>query len=144
VAYQRTETLASLSTKITQLAYQIEAERDAIVWYIAAGINGREGLTFGKPNTDQRQAAKGQLEIVHEQFVYTDPWRNRVNAAVAQIGSGYPSAVQASAAAVAARLRGLNGLRTSALQTKIAAIDVINNYDGIVSTLLAFDDQVAL
>jgi signal transduction histidine kinase len=144
VAFQRTETLASLSTKITQLAYEIEAERDAIVWYIAEGINGRLGLTFGQPSTPERLAAKGQLQIVQQQFVYTDPWKKSVDAAVAQIGSGYPAAVQASAVAVISRLRSLDGLRTSALKTRVAAIDVINAYDQIVGTLLAFDDQVAL
>src|SRR6185437_4139090 len=40
-ADQRSEALASLSIKVTQLAFNVEAERDAIVWYIAAGNEGR-------------------------------------------------------------------------------------------------------
>lgn len=37
VADQRSQALASLSGKVGQLAFQIEAERDTIVWYMAAG-----------------------------------------------------------------------------------------------------------
>jgi signal transduction histidine kinase len=146
VGFQRTETLATLSTKITQLAYEIEAERDAIVWYIAAGLDGRFGLTSGKANSSDGSltAAQGQLQIVDEQFVYTKPWITAVETRLAQIGSGYPTAVQASATAVITTLGGLAALRSSALHTKLAAIDVINEYDAIVTTLLAFDDQVAL
>lgn len=48
VADQRTQVLASVSTKITNLAFQIESERDAIVWYIAAGPR-RPGRPEGGP-----------------------------------------------------------------------------------------------
>ena len=85
VANQRTETLASLSTKVTRLAFQIEAERDAIVWYIAAGVNGR-AFTFLKPPgktaskdavatyAAEQTASAGQLQIVDQQFTFTKPW----------------------------------------------------------------------
>jgi hypothetical protein len=54
---QRTEVLANMSTKITQLAYQLEAERDAIVWYIAAGrVVGMPAV--GSTSYDQLVLAK--------------------------------------------------------------------------------------
>jgi signal transduction histidine kinase len=155
VADQRTETLASLSTKVTRLAYQIEAERDAIVWYIAAGDNGR-AFTFLKPPDKsaskdvlaqyaaEQTASTGQLQIVNQQFTFTKPWREAVNEGVSQITSGYPAAVQAAAAAVKSELGTLDDLRDQSLQTLVAASTVIQSYGALVTTLLSFDDQVAL
>jgi signal transduction histidine kinase len=144
VADQRTETLASLSTQVTQLAYQIEAERDAIVWYIAAGPNGRDAASGGPVTADEKANAAGQLQIVTQQFTYTKPWRISVSNAVSQITSGYPAAVQAAAAAVKSSLTTLPGLRKQSLQTQVAAATVITEYGNLVGTLLSFDDQVAL
>ncbi len=142
VAYQRTATLAVLSTKVTQLAYEIEAERDAIVSYIAAGPKGRAGTMSS--SAAAQAAAKPQLQVAQQTFTYTDPWVRIVDNGVAQIGSGYPTAVQEHAVAVASALTGLDGLRRHALLTAISATNVINLYDTIITTLLAFDDQVAL
>ena len=144
VANQRSETLASMSTKVTQLAYHIEAERDAIVWYIAAGDLGRTALTIGHVKKGDKIAAEGQLQIVNQQFVYTNPDVTTVKDGMAEIGSGYPAAVQASAAGVASVLKGLAGLRNTALTTQVGASGVITEYDKVVSNLLAFDDQVGL
>ncbi len=144
VANQRSETLASMSTKVTQLAYDIEAERDAIVWYIAAGDLGRTALTIGHVKKGDKIAAEGQLQIVNQQFVYTNPDVTTVKDGMAEIGSGYPAAVQASAAGVASVLKGLAGLRNTALTTQVGASGVITEYDKVVSNLLAFDDQVGL
>jgi signal transduction histidine kinase/outer membrane murein-binding lipoprotein Lpp len=155
VANQRTETLASLSTKVTRLANQIEAERDAIVWYIAAGDNGR-AFTFLKPPgkaassavaatyADEQTASASQLQIVHQQFTFTGPWTRAVDDGVSQITSGYPAAVQAAAAAVKSKLGTLDGLRDLSLHSLIAASTVIQDYGDLVSTLLSFDDQLAL
>ncbi len=145
VANQRTETLASLSTQVTQLAYQIEAERDAIVWYIAAGINGRTAALPGHhATTDEKSAAASQLQIVDQQFTYTKPWRRTVSDEVSQITSGYPAAVQAAAAAVKSSLTTLDGLRNLSLNTPVAAATVIQDYGNLIGVLLSFDAQVAL
>ena len=63
---------------------------------------------------------------------------------VSQITSGYPAAVQAAAAAVKSQLGTLAGLRDQSLHTLFAASTVIQDYGGLISTLLSFDDQVAL
>jgi len=140
VANQRTETLAGLSTKVTRLAFEIEAQRDAIVTYIAAGKGGRAGVS-GKHQT---KASKNQLQVVNQQIAFTAPWVQVVKHGVAQIGSGYPVAVQAAAGAVLASLNTLPNLRNLALESQVAAGDVITDYGNLIETLLSFDDQVAL
>jgi len=133
---QRTEVLASMSTKITQLAFQLEAELDAIVWYIAAG------RVSGKPVPGS--TSYDQLVLAKQEIGYTKPSVLAVDAGVAGIASGYPQIVRQDASAVRSTLSSLPGLRHRALYSKLAAEDVINSYQSIISVLLAFDDQVAL
>jgi signal transduction histidine kinase len=144
VANQRTEVLASASTKVCQLAYQIEAERDAIVWYIAAGQQGRAGRIAGHQSLPDRTASFDQLTFARQSITYTDPWIKTVETDLGQIGSGYPTAVQQDARAVTATLASLPGLRLQSLRTPIPAQDVIGEYGSLINVLLAFDDQVAL
>ncbi|HET9897348.1 MAG TPA: nitrate- and nitrite sensing domain-containing protein [Streptosporangiaceae bacterium] len=144
VADQRTQVLASVSTKITDLAYQIESERDAIVWYIAAGPGGRAGYLAGHENPDNATSSKGRLQFAQQQFVFTGKWVRIVRTAIGQIGSGYPAAVRANARAVLSQLKTLASLRREGLTSRTDASTVISHYDGVVQTLLAFDDQVAL
>lgn len=143
-AYQRTQTLAVLSTKITQLAFEIEAERDAIVWYAASGNYGRAGLTGGVKNAAELDAARSQLQVVRQRIVFTNPWVKIVGAGVAQIGSGYTAAVRRSARAAASILARLPSLRLTVLGTELPVRDVIAEYNSVVYVLLAFDDEVAL
>lgn len=139
-ADQRSATLASLSTKVTQLAFQIEAERDAIVWYIAAGNDGRAGQL-----SKHADAASGdQLQIVDQQFAFTAPWLKTVSAGVAGVGSGYPRDAQVAARAAVASLRDLPNLRLLALRTQVSGTDVLTDYDNLLAGLLSLDDQIPL
>jgi signal transduction histidine kinase len=133
---QRTEVLANMSTKVTQLAYQLEAERDSLVWYIAAG------RVSGKPVAGS--TSFDQLVLAKQQIGYTKPWVLAVEADMAGIGSGYPQIVRQDASAVRSTLSSLPGLRHRALYSRLAAGDVITSYESIINVLLAFDDQVAL
>lgn len=125
-ADQRSETLASLSAKVGQLAFQVEAERDMIVWYISA-----------------RRASSEVLRVVQQQERDASFWVRTVETGAAGVGSGYPQRAQAVAQAVIAQLRSLPNLRHQALDTSVSATEVIEEYNNLVSTLLAFDDQVA-
>jgi hypothetical protein len=95
----RSETLASLSANVNKLAFQIEAERDTIVWYIAAGPSGRAGQTGGNATPTEKAQSAGQLQIVQQQEHYADPWVKKVATSLAGFRSGYPSAVQTAAGA---------------------------------------------
>ncbi len=141
-ADQRSETLASLSAKVSQLAFQLEGERDAIVSYIGDGINGRATQISGHPNPMHTAASSAQLQVVEQQFSYTRPWIRAVEAGIARVGSDYPLAVRAAAQAVTAKLHTLPNLRSLALRTPVEAPDVIGDYNNLLAVLLAFDDQV--
>ena len=143
VADQRTEALASTSTKVCQLAYQIEAEEDAIVWDIATRANVRADRIAHRPPANDEQAATDQTSFANQEIAETNGLIKAVNAELSQLGSGYPPATEQDAHAVTATLQGINGLRNQALLTPIPAGDVINEYKNIVQVLLAFDDQVA-
>ena len=143
VADQRTEALASLSAKVGQLAFQIEAERDTSVWYIAAGPDGRAGQLARHPGAVPKLASDNLLQAVRLQERYADSWARPVAAGAAGVGSGYSGNVQAAAEAVVAASRDLPALRRQALATHVSATQVIGEYDALVNALLAFDDQVA-
>jgi hypothetical protein len=143
-AYQRTENLALLTTKVTQLTFDVEAERDAIVSYIAGGNAGRAALISGDKNPADLAAAKTALQVATRLIESTSRSVKIVDAGVAQIASGYTAEVRAVAAGVSSKLAGLPGLRRIALTTQMQASNVIGEYDSVIRTLLAFDDQVAL
>lgn len=143
VADQRSEALARLSAKVGQLAFQLEAERDTIVWYIAAGPGGRAGQFGGHAVASARWASGNLLLVIRQQERYSDSWVRSVAAGVARVGSGYSPIVQAGAQAVVAELRTLRGLRRQALTTHVPATAVIDEYDNLVNALLTIDDQVA-
>jgi hypothetical protein len=127
VADQRTEALASLCAKVGQLAFRIEAERDTIAWYIAA-----------------KRAPGELLQVIRRQERSADSWVESVRAGAVGVGPGYSLAIQDGAQAVLADLRSLPSLRKRALTTHMQAIDVIDEYNAVVNSLLALDDQVAL
>ena len=142
VADQRFEALASLSAKAGQLAFRIEAERDTIVWYVAAGPDGRAGQLARHPDAVSKVASDGLLQVVRQQERYADSWVKPVEAGAAAIGTGYSRGVQGGAQAVVADLRSLPSLRRQVLSTHVPVTTVIAYYDSLVNTLLAFDDQV--
>ncbi|HVB42488.1 MAG TPA: nitrate- and nitrite sensing domain-containing protein [Streptosporangiaceae bacterium] len=144
VVYQRTEVLASLSSRITNLAFEVEAERDDVVSYIAGGSGGRAGTLSGKQSAADKTAAADLLSVVRQQIGLTGQSAASVVAGINSIGSGYPPAVTQDAQAVIFELETLAGLRTQSLNTSIAASDVITKYQTVIDALFAFDDQIAL
>ncbi len=147
VANQRTEVLASVSTKITEAAFQLEAERDAIVWFIAQGhgAGGRAGLIAGHQSGPNQQSSLARKQFAEQQIkIFADPAVKSVLTTIGQIGSGYPVPVQQHAHGVIEALAGLKSLRTQSMTSQNAAANVISLYGNLIATLLAFDDQVAL
>src|SRR5690348_1032295 len=60
VQYERVARLASLTAKITTLAYELEYERDNTVWFIALKTGSN-----GVASTNLDAAAKSQLQVVN-------------------------------------------------------------------------------
>lgn len=142
-ADQRTETLASVSSQVNQLALEVEGERDAIIWYIAAGADGRSSEFDRHATSTAKASSAAQLRIVQQQESYAKPWVKIVTTSLARLGSGYSRDVQASAHAVTTALSRLPQLRQLTLNTQIPATTVLLDYGNLVSTLLSFNDVVA-
>ncbi len=139
VDYQRVDKLATLSAKVTKLAFNLEAERDNSVWFIALKT-GKNGIS----NTNLSPAAKAQLQVVRQQYTYTDKWVAPVRQGVLSIGSDYPPGVVLDAHSVRSELGFIKRVRGAALTAQTSAIDVVNRYSAVISVLLAFEDQIAL
>ncbi len=139
VDYQRVARLASLTAKITTLAYELEYERDNTVWFIALKT-GPNGIS----NTNLSAAAKSQLQVVRQQYAYTNKWIGPVRSGVAATGSGYPPGVVLDAQSVQSELGFINSARRAALTAQTSPIEVIKVYQQLIDVLLAFEGQIAL
>ncbi|HEX6934056.1 MAG TPA: nitrate- and nitrite sensing domain-containing protein [Streptosporangiaceae bacterium] len=139
VDYQRVAQLASLGSKVTKLAFELEYERDNTVWFIALKT-GPNGIS----NTNLSQAAKAQLQVVRQQYVQTDRFVTPVKQGVQAIGSDYPPGVVLDAQSVRSELSFIKSVRGAALSAQTSAIDVVNRYSAVINVLLAFEDQIAL
>ena len=140
LAYQRVETLASLSSDVTGLAAHLEDERDQTMEYIGEGTAGRPG-TLSRNTQD---GAPQNLDLVRQQQSLTQPWVNKVVADSARIGAGYPAQVQNEAQNFRNVVSLLTPLRTAAVSTQLPAVDVMTRYTSVIDQLLAIDDNIAL
>ncbi len=138
-SYQRVAQLATLSSKVTKLAYQLEYERDNTVWFVAMKT-GPNGL----PDKQLSPAAKNQLQVIRQQYVYTNKAIRAVRQGAGAIGSSFPAGVVTDARSVLAELDFIKSVRTAALAAQASATDVINRYSTVINVLLAFEGQIAL
>jgi signal transduction histidine kinase len=139
VSYQRVARLASLSAKITRLAYELEYERDNTLWFIAMKT-GPNGIS----SNNLSLAAKSQLGVVRQQYKYTDQAIGPVRSGMAGIGSGYPQGVVLDAQSVQSEMGSVPSVRRAALTAQTSPIEVINSYSRVINVLLAFEDQIPL
>ena len=138
-SYQRVAQLATLSSNVTKLAYQLEYERDNTVWFVAMKT-GPNGLL----DKQLSPAAKNQLQVIRQQYVYTNKAMVAVRQGAGAIGSSFPAGVVTDAGSVLAELDFLKSVRTAALAAQASATDVINRYSTVINVLLAFEGQIAL
>ena len=140
VSYQRIVQLASLSSKVTQLADKLEYERDNTVLLIALKTDHRTGTL----ETNLNPAASQQLQVVDKLYKYTDRYIGPVRAGVSAIGSGFPSGVSQDARSVLAVLAAIKNARRAAQSPQTSAMAVIDHYSKVINVLLAFENQIAL
>ncbi len=138
-SYQRVAQLASLSSKVTKLAYELEYERDNTVWFVAMET-GPNGLV----DKHLSAAAQNQLKVIHQQYVSTNKAIGPVRQGAAAVGSGFSAGVVIDASSVLAELDFVKSVRTAALASQTSALDVINRYSTVIDVLLAFEGQIAL
>ena len=139
VGYQQVGSLASLSSNVTRLAYELEYERDNTVWFISmkTGSNGRTVQHMSA-------AAQSQLQVVRQQYVHTDQTVRPVRQSARAIGSAFPAGVELDAQSVLAEIGFIPSVRTAALSADASAADVISRYERVIGVLLAFEGQIAL
>ncbi|HSR82687.1 MAG TPA: nitrate- and nitrite sensing domain-containing protein [Streptosporangiaceae bacterium] len=144
LSYQRVEQLANMSYDVTSLATRLEAERDQTLLYIGEGTSGRAAILAHNANANLTNGAPQNLQLVVQDQHLTGPWVKKVRADAAAIGAGYPTQVQTDAQNIGNLLKRLNPLRTAATTTKLHPTDVLNQYENILSQVLAIDDNIAL
>jgi signal transduction histidine kinase len=126
----RTAELGALGNDVTSLAEAVEDERDLTAGYVAARETGQA-----------RQAARISSAL-HGQYAVTTARTAAVNAQAGQIGSSYPAAARSDLSAALASLSALPELRNLA-NSEITSLPLINHYSAVVTTLLAFDNDIA-
>jgi signal transduction histidine kinase len=145
LSYQRIAQLANVSAKVTTLAYELEAERDNVVWYIGGGPGGRQGMLAKNMTLTNKASAVALLSAATTQIAFTSRWVRKVQAGISGLGAGYPASVMSDGRAILYQLKyTLGSVRHSALDTNLNALDVIDAYSRIINVMLDFEDQIAL
>jgi len=122
--------LAALSSDVTALANAIEDERDLTAGWIAANQAG-DGAD-----------AKNIFATLSAQYALTGARLAVVQRAAAQIGPSYPAVARTDLTFALSRLTALTDLRGLA-HSEIQPLPMITEYSGVISPLLAFDDEIA-
>ncbi|MGN6678847.1 MAG: nitrate- and nitrite sensing domain-containing protein [Streptosporangiaceae bacterium] len=141
VDYQRVAQLADLGSKVTKLAYDLEYERDNTVWYLAMDT-GPGGIVGKGLSSEARSQAQSQLQVVRQQYVYTDKAIKPVRAGAKAIGENFPSGVVQHASSVLSELDFIKSVREASRSSQ--ATTVIQRYTAVIDVLLAFEGQIAL
>jgi signal transduction histidine kinase len=144
VADQHVETLASLSSDITNLATNLENERDQTLEYIGLGAAGRAGtLENNSANNLANDPAANLQQVTTEQSL-TKPWISRVETDSKAIGAGYPAEVQTAAEDIPSLLSLIPAYRTAALTTDMPPVDVVQKYTDVITQLLDIDNDISI
>jgi signal transduction histidine kinase len=143
-AYQRVVQLASLNGKIASLVQALQTERQDTVTFIALGFNsGRTALQHPKSNKAVPGALRQLTVLTHGDYATSSQIAVQVKSLLGDIGTGYPELTQQDARAAIAAIDGLGSLRTVAIQQRLPALVVIQEYAEKINTLLAMSGQVA-
>jgi signal transduction histidine kinase len=140
-SYQRIARLANLSSTVTILAANLEAERDQTMEYIGEGPIGRAGTEAGGA---AKIGASPNLDLVTGDQVLTNKWVQTIDHQLSEIGASYPVQVQDEAQDIFGLLGDLTSLRHNAVDTQLPGIQVLQSYDAIIGPLLAIDNNIAL
>lgn len=122
--------LTSLAGAVTRLAFAIEDEQNDVAVYVGEG----------RPRLAQQAS---NLLLTQGQASVTQDLANQFFARVGRPGAEYPPQTRAALRAVLNRLSSLPALERTAVQGREQALAVINDYSFVISSLLAFDDQLA-
>src|SRR6185437_6748737 len=127
----RTAALGALGSAITTLAESVEDERDLTAGYIAAHTGNQGPLVA---------SIFSQLQ---HQYAVTKADTATVQSLAAQINSSYPAAAQADLTAALSTVTAAVPELQNLAHSQITSLPEISHYSSVVSTLLAFDNDIA-
>ncbi|MGD0554708.1 MAG: nitrate- and nitrite sensing domain-containing protein [Streptosporangiaceae bacterium] len=128
--FAQVDQLAVLGGDITALVNAVEDERDITAGYVAANQAGVSG------------EATSLLTALNSQYGVTNARLAAVQEQAKQIGPGFPAVARTDLAFALSQVVALPELRNLA-HSQISALPMITSYSGVVSTLLAFDNDIA-
>ena len=134
----RVQQLATLSSNITQLAQQLEEERDRTVYYIALGGSGGRAQQLTAHKAVGQTAA--ELGIINQDYALTDKSAALVMRELGQVGSGFSAQAQQEASTARTALQNLTFLRKASTTTDLPGLVVVQKYTGLINDLLALID----
>jgi signal transduction histidine kinase len=135
VAFQRAEERAVLASDITNLAQQLETERDQTVYYIALG--GRVGHQSPGSNAGR------QLRAIDAFYQQTDQAVRQLRAGLAKFGGAYPAGSQQQVTPALGALSTLPYLRHSSIKSQMPEMVVFQKYTNVLDSLFQVEDQTA-
>jgi signal transduction histidine kinase len=139
---QRVLTLANLSGKITGLVQALQSEREDTVQYIVLGTdNGGRGASTA--STDPTPPGP-ELSLLGNDYAVTTGWADQVRSLADSVGGSYSQAAQLDAQAAITAIGNLPAIRAAATLTKLPALNVIDQYEQAIDTLLAVESQISV
>jgi len=140
--YQRVQTLANLSGKITGLVQALQNEREDTVQFIVLGNdNGGRGAPA---NSGTLLSPASELALLHHDWGISNGWANQVKTLAGGIGGGYSTLAQQDAQAAITAIGNLSAIRTASTATELPGPIAIQEYSTAIDTLLAVESQTAV
>jgi signal transduction histidine kinase len=128
--FARVNQLAVLGGDLTALVNAVEDERDLTGGYLAAKQAG-----------DSAEASS-LLTALDAQYKITNGRLATVQREATRIGPAFPVVARTDLTSALSEVSALPGLR-GLVHSEISALPMITNYTGVVSTMLAFDNDIA-
>jgi signal transduction histidine kinase len=140
LVYQRVQTLASLSGKISGLVQALQNERQDTVRFIVLGdSNGGRGAS---PSSATPPGP--ELGLLRQDDAITNTWAGQVKALAGGIGGADPALAQQDTQAAVTVIANLPAIRAAATGTQLPAPIVIKEYANAISALLAVETQISV
>jgi signal transduction histidine kinase len=139
LVFQRVQTLANLSGKITGLVQALQNEREDTVRFIVLGKG--DGGRGASPSSATPPGP--EIALLDQDYAVTTTWANQVKS-LAGINGSYSALAQQDTQAGLTAIGNLPSIRASATGTKLPALIVIEEYATAINTLLAVESQIAV
>jgi signal transduction histidine kinase len=137
---QRVVTLANLSGKITGLVQALQNEREDTVRYIVLGSG--DGGRGASPSSATPPGL--ELAVLAQDYAVTTGWADQVKALASGINGSYSTLAQQDTQAALTAIGNLPDIRTSATGTQLPALNVIDEYETTIDTLLNVESQISV